>query len=159
MRPTASESAPATAGGCCARRTPRTSSSRVPRRRTTRASSAWSRRSTINWPSQACGAKRRCINMTDLTRALRLYLCRDTSAFPEENPAAVIDEFGPVHGPALNSEIDTLLREMDVLEPTWANHSLQSATHWAESEMHRRHPELEPEAIADLGWAWSFWNK
>ena len=65
-RPTASASAPPTAGGCSARRTRRTCSSRGPRRRIRPGSSAWSRRSTTSWRSQAWSAWRRCTELSSV---------------------------------------------------------------------------------------------
>lgn len=67
--------------------------------------------------------------------------------------------FGPDQGAKLNAQIDTLFCEIDALKPDWQEHSLQSATRWVEAEMARMHPGLEVEAIACLGWAFSFSNK
>lgn len=98
-------------------------------------------------------------SMNALTRALRLYLECDRSAWPGNNPEAVEVAFGAIAGAALNSEVEALLNELGSLQPDWNGASLISATQWAQSEMLQRHPMLEPEAIAALGWAFSYWNK
>ena len=97
--------------------------------------------------------------MDALTQALRLYLQCDSSAWPERNPEAVEAAFGSIQGGELNAQIEALLDELGSLEPGWNEHSLISATQWAQTEMHQRHPVLEAEAIASLGWAFSYWNK
>ena len=97
--------------------------------------------------------------MTPLTRALELYLGRETSAWPSRNPEAVTSAFGPVRGSERVAAVEALLDEVGGLKPNWQENTLQSATAWAESQIHHRHPELELEAIASLGWAFSFWWK
>lgn len=94
-----------------------------------------------------------------LSHALRLYLGRDTHPYPGSHPLAVLEAFGADRAGKLTSEIEMLLEEVGALRPDWEKFSVSSATRWAEDEMQRRHPELEPEAIAALGWAFSYWNK
>lgn len=93
--------------------------------------------------------------MNDMSRALQLYLGRGRSSFP----CARADRVREVFDDAMLEEISRLVKEMDGLPVDWQTHSLISATTWAEAEIRRRHPELDDEAIADLGWAFSYWHK
>ncbi|MEH6660809.1 MAG: hypothetical protein V7679_04085 [Parasphingorhabdus sp.] len=97
--------------------------------------------------------------MSQLTQALSLYLESATSSWPRCNPEAVINAFGQETGEALNDEIGELLKDLGELQPNWQEHSLQSATKWAEVEILRQHPHLDREATANLGWAFSYWHK
>lgn len=93
--------------------------------------------------------------MSDVSRALSLYLGRSVSPFPCSRPDDVRSGFGD----GMVEKVDRLLNEVGALEVDWKSHSLQSATVWAEAEMRQRHPNLTEAAIADLGWAFSYWNR
>lgn len=93
--------------------------------------------------------------MDDLSRALKLYLGRPASPFPSANPEEVRQAFND----KMVAEVSSLLNEVSALEVDWKSHTLVSATKWAEAEMRSRHSHLGDEALADLGWAFSYSNK
>ena len=93
--------------------------------------------------------------MDELSRALKLYLGRPASPFPCSQPEDVREAFGD----SMLDQVSGLLNDIRVLDVDWSAHTLVSAMDWAEEEMRRRHPNLEKETIADLGWAFSYWNK
>lgn len=92
---------------------------------------------------------------TALDSALKLYFGDGTSAYPKENPQAVLAEFGP----RLLEQVEALAAGISHLRPDWSKHTLASATEWAESEMKRLHPSLDDGSAKTLGWAFSYWNK
>jgi len=93
--------------------------------------------------------------MTTLSAALKLYFAEDASSFPTQNPHAVETAFGST----VLSRIEALAAEVGSLKPDWNNHTLASATKWAEGEMKRRHTDLDDGGAATLGWPFSYWNK
>lgn len=86
---------------------------------------------------------------------LKLFFSEGRSAYPKEDPEAVLSAFGP----AALQRVETLSTETGLLAPDWSKHDLRSATEWAIQEMRRRHPDLDEEGARVLGWAFSYWNK
>ncbi|WP_158298666.1 hypothetical protein [Sphingomonas psychrotolerans] len=93
--------------------------------------------------------------MDDLSRALKIHLGRPESPYPRSRP----DEVRQAFNEDMVGNVERLLTEVDALAVDWNSHTLASAMQWVEAEMRRRHPELSSETIADLGWAFSYWNK
>jgi hypothetical protein len=93
--------------------------------------------------------------MDELSRALALHLGRPDAAWPQSRADAVVR----AHGRDMSDRVDALLAEIGSIAIDWTGHTLNSATGYAEAEMKRRHPDLPDDVIANLGWAFSYWNK
>lgn len=93
--------------------------------------------------------------MDALTAALKVYLGLPGSPWPRARSSEVVRDYGE----PIAAQVQLLISEAGGLEIDWQSHSPLSAMRWIEAEMRDRHPELSGEAITDLGWAWSYWNK
>jgi hypothetical protein len=90
------------------------------------------------------------------SRAVLLYLSVGRSSYPKHEPEALSTAFDETESAQMGRYVSNLLKEMYAIPLDWHEHTLQSATAFIEAEMGRRHPELSPEAIAALGWDFSF---
>ena len=95
----------------------------------------------------------------DLNTAIVLYVGHGAYSHPETSSERVVERFGSMYGALLSARVDGLLLEMDGLKTPWGKYDLNEGTKWASDQMRRRHPELREEAIAALGWSYSYWNK
>jgi len=93
--------------------------------------------------------------MGDLSSALKVYFGLPGSPYPRAHPNEVMAVFGE----QMVAQVEHLIGEVGALEVNWQSHSPLSAMRWVEAEMRHRHPELSSDAISNLGWAWSYWNK
>ncbi len=91
-----------------------------------------------------------------LSRALIVFTQRGNANSPRADGAAVVAEFGSERGPALLADVTEIFREADSLAPGLPPLPLPEATRQVKQVMAQRHPELSEEAIAALGWKWSF---
>jgi hypothetical protein len=98
--------------------------------------------------------------MTDsnmLSLAVTRFLGYGMAAYPDENPARLIEEFGAQAASKLESDVRLLLDELNNLKPDWSMHSLVTAGAWAKDNMRCSHPELNQEALDALEWAFTWW--
>jgi hypothetical protein len=94
-----------------------------------------------------------------LSRAVQLYLGYGSASYPQEDAAAVTEEFGAERGAQILWRAQSVIRDAGDLRPDWKTHSLGSAKEWAEGEMKARYPDLTNGALSALGWAFSYWWK
>jgi hypothetical protein len=98
------------------------------------------------------------IDIDKLNQAVRCYIGYGVSSFPNEDPARLIAEFGPELGTRLEARIKSLLEELDSFKPIGEYPPILSAQR-AAAELKQRHPELDPDTLAALGWIYSWWWK
>lgn len=89
----------------------------------------------------------------NLTRALAVYVTREPHGFPHLDPAALEAEYGDAAAD-LRPRLDALVGEMMGMPMPGAD--LWDGTREAEAAMSERHPELGSEAIAALGFYFSY---
>ncbi|SOD82515.1 hypothetical protein [Streptomyces sp. Ag109_G2-15] len=88
--------------------------------------------------------------------AITVFLGRGESPFPQRDEAAVLARFGPDDGPGLAAYAKEIVSEAAAFDIEWGDQSLSSGTAHFREEMRRRHPELTDEAVAALGWFFSY---
>jgi hypothetical protein len=93
-----------------------------------------------------------------LNRAVRRYIGYGVNSFPNEDPARLIAEFGPELGSRLDTQVKSLLEELDRIKPVIDSSPLLSAKN-AVAELKLNHPELDPNTIDALEWIYSWWWK
>jgi len=90
----------------------------------------------------------------NLTRAVVVFVTREPYGFPHLDPAALGAEYGDEAGAGLRPRLEALVGEMMALPMPGAD--LVAGTRAAEAVMRERHPELGSEAIAALGYYFSY---
>lgn len=88
-----------------------------------------------------------------LSRALAAFISREPHGYPHLDPAALEAECGAASD-GLRPQVDALVAEMMALP--FQGSDLAGGTRVAESIMAGRHPELGPDAIAALGFYYSY---
>jgi hypothetical protein len=94
-----------------------------------------------------------------INEAVPLYVGYGITSFPNEDASRLAAQFGPELGRQLESEVKSLLDELDQLKPDWNTHSLLSAAKWAGEELKSKHPDLDSKAIDAFEWIFSWWWK
>ena len=87
------------------------------------------------------------IDSNMISLAVTRFLGYGMATYPDENPARLIEAFGPQAASKLESDVRLLLEELNNLKPDWSEHSLLTAGAWAKEEMRRNHPELNQGAL------------
>jgi hypothetical protein len=72
------------------------------------------------------------------------------------NPQRVTERFGEEVGLDLVQKVHAILDELYGVLPDWSAGDLASETDKAVHQVRRNHPELSDEALAALGWSFSF---
>ena len=88
-----------------------------------------------------------------LSRAVAAYVSREPHGYPHLDPEVLTSEFGDAAS-SLRPRVDALVAEMMVLP--FQGEDLMAGTRAAESIMIERHPELAADAIAALGYFYSY---
>ncbi|NMO32763.1 hypothetical protein HG826_04005 [Streptomyces sp. GMY01] len=88
-----------------------------------------------------------------LSRALRVFVTREPHGFPHLDPDRLEREFGDVVA-ELRPRLEALVTEMVALP--FQGEDLVAGTRAAEAIMSARHPELGPDAVATLGFYYSY---
>jgi hypothetical protein len=89
------------------------------------------------------------------SEAVLLLLGRGTSPYPQRDPQRVVDRFGESEGLDLIQYIEQVLDELYAVAPDWTN-DLQAVTARAVEVVRQQHAELSDEALAALGWSYSW---
>lgn len=90
----------------------------------------------------------------ELSRAVVVFVTREPYGFPHLDPAALVAEYGDEAAGELRPRLEALVGEMMGLPMPGAD--LAAGTRAAEGGMRERHPELGAEAIAALGYYFSY---
>ena len=90
------------------------------------------------------------------SEALMLYLGKAITPYPRRDPQRLVDRYGSLRAADLVSYCERILEELYDSKPDWTTDDLAKATARAVSAVSRRHPELSEEAIASLGWSYSW---
>lgn len=97
--------------------------------------------------------------MSDLNRAISLYIGWNISSYPQEDGSRVLDHFGEVKGAKLVDQVRSLVEELQRIQPNWEKHDLVGASKWAVGKLASRHWTLNGEAKSALEWLYSWWWK
>jgi len=97
------------------------------------------------------------MNIDALSLAVTAFLGYGSANHPMEQPERLLDVFDSKQAHELEVEVRALLDELNKLQPDWSSLSLAEAGTWASNEMHRRHPELNQDALKALKWAFTWW--
>jgi len=89
------------------------------------------------------------------SQAILIYLNRGRSPFPRSDASAVIHAF-PAKGVELAAYAEGVRSELRSLPVDWSSETYEQACERVESEVARRHPELNREAIDAIGWAFCY---
>ena len=89
--------------------------------------------------------------MTDsefvLSDAIALYL----KNYPGKNDSEFAEVFRPEYAPTAKAAVHEILEETMRIRPDWSHMSLNDAGDYVEEQMHARHPDFSPKALACLG--------
>lgn len=97
--------------------------------------------------------------MNDLSQAIVLYLGWGVASSPRENRDAIIDRFGESNGNKLYEEVQSVVEDLQEIEPNWDRHDLVGASKSAVQELSLRHIGMSSEAKSALEWLYSWWWK
>jgi hypothetical protein len=95
--------------------------------------------------------------MSDLNRAIALYVGWKASSSPHEDDSRVLALFEGKRGANLAKRARSIVRELQLIKPDWNRHDLASGSKWAVRKLASRHWGLDREAKAALEWTCSFW--
>ncbi len=90
------------------------------------------------------------------SEAVVLFLGRGSSSFPTRCPEQLVARFGEERAEELRRYVEGLLGEASSRSVDWTQRSLAIATAEYEAEVRSGHPELSDEAVAALGWEFSY---
>lgn len=91
----------------------------------------------------------------DLTLAVVRYLAKGSSAFPRRDADAALAM--PIAQPAeLLERARAVVDECMSVPVDWSNRTLEEGGREAEREIAKKHPELGPDALAALFWAFTY---
>ncbi|WP_328557911.1 hypothetical protein [Streptomyces sp. NBC_00358] len=88
-----------------------------------------------------------------LSRAVRVFVTREPHGFPRPDPGGLEEEFGDAAA-GLRPRLEALVTEM--MELPLQGEDLVAGTRAAEVTVSVRHPELDPDAMAALGFYHSY---
>lgn len=100
------------------------------------------------------------INIIMLNRAIVLYIGVGVNPYPSLDEKRIYDNFGQEPGLPLKNKAVAILHELyELYEINTANHSSGDLEEFerVRSEMEKKHPELDKEAMDALLWAYSWW--
>ena len=95
--------------------------------------------------------------MSDLSRAVVLYVGWGEGLNPDEDPSRVIDEFGRYKGTALAGQARSIVEELREIRPAQGDDDLAGASTMAVNRIASRHPTLDSDARSALEWLYSWW--
>lgn len=90
------------------------------------------------------------------SEAIILLLGQGISTHPNRDPQRLTERFGEELGLDLVQYSEAVLAELYASSPDWSNDDLHSATERAVVRVRSGHPELSDEALAALGWSFSW---
>jgi hypothetical protein len=96
------------------------------------------------------------IDMTDLSKAIVLFLQYGSAKSPRADEDRVIAEFGESKGRELLKRVHAIIEEANAIPVDWSKHTLASAGKLVRDEMHRRYPGLSDDALDALAWKFTF---
>lgn len=97
--------------------------------------------------------------MSDLNRAIVLYIGWNIMSYPQEDELRVLDHFGKVKADNLVAEVRSCIGELRQIQPDWEKYDISSASKWAVGKLRSRHWTLNGNAKAALEWLYSWWWK
>jgi hypothetical protein len=96
---------------------------------------------------------------SELSEAVVLFIGFGSASAPCGDYERLIQRFGAPRGAALQSQVESLLLELDTVKVDWSKHSLASSGELVYTEMHARHPELSDTAPRALAWNFMFYSR
>jgi hypothetical protein len=90
------------------------------------------------------------------SEALLLYLGVGVTPYPKRDAQRLVDRFGPVESSELVAYCEGVLTEMYDVRPDWTTDDLLAATERVVAVVASGHPELSADALAGLGWSYSW---
>ncbi|MDJ1115534.1 hypothetical protein [Microbacterium dauci] len=91
-----------------------------------------------------------------LSDAIVAYLAKGRSPFPKSDADAVAPEAPPAQREALIAAAQAIIEECLAVDVDWNSHSLSEGGRRAQAVIAERHPELTPEALEALYWAFTY---
>lgn len=91
-----------------------------------------------------------------LSDAVIAYLAKGRSPFPRADADAVAPDAAPETREALVAEVTAIVDECLGVPVDWSTMSLQEGGRHAQATVAERHPELSPEALEALYWAFTY---
>lgn len=96
---------------------------------------------------------------TVVNEGIPLYLGYGVTSYPKEDASRLVQKYGTKVALEIEKEVQSLLTELEQLQPDWNKHTLVSGSKWAVAELRRIHPELDDHAADALEWVYSWWWK
>jgi hypothetical protein len=90
------------------------------------------------------------------SQAVILFSGKGLSPYPKWDPERVTEHFGEEVGLDLVQYVESLLDELYGVQPDWSEGDLVFVTNKAVDRIRKGHPELSEDALAVLGWSFSF---
>ena len=92
----------------------------------------------------------------ELSRAVVAYFRGAGLPFPHQSLEAVEEALGAAAAARLRPRLEQLTQGAFTWPVDWDRHDLVPATHVVQEGLASRHPELDQEAVAALGWFFSY---
>lgn len=114
----------------------------------------------LNQPGRVADwlAGRKAVNMADeeLSCAVCAYFRGAGRPYPHPSPEAVEEALGTAAATRLRPQLEQLAHEAFTWPVDWDHHDLVSAASTVQQGLAARHPGLDEEALATLGWYFSY---
>lgn len=91
-------------------------------------------------------------NFANINDGIARYVGFGSSRSPHFSKERLIEKYGAEESNVILPKIIEVYSDIDDLRPDWSNHSLVSAGSWAKSEIIKKHPWLDSNALDALIW-------